>query len=180
MKYKEKESSEYSVEDAIFFLKDYYLNVKKDPDYFYNKISMGNTSEIRSALEELRGKVPLFDDLYGEYVKILIECRNKVESRHDYPLTGDFVRTKKGQLLRVTVSRNGETFQAYPSGSFHLDESGYISMSGTCGNLYEASDFILSGEEELGSFWFWDRYKGIGKGLGCHANAYFRVWAEKS
>lgn len=140
----------------------------------YSFLSKGGLSDFFLNLEVEHVK---FDDIFRKEIESLASKRNSRDSNEELS-TGDFIRTSTGTLLRVTVDHSLDSFQASEGGSFHLSKDGGMSFSGTCGDLFNKSDFELSDEESLGSFWFWHPDKGPGGGNGVYAKAMFRVFKE--
>lgn len=179
MRYEGKALEDYSLEEILEILKDYYLIKANDSKRYYHLAGSGSSLEIKSEFAEfLKDKNP-FNDIHGANLEVMVDARNEVESKRNFPIEGDFILLKNGDFLRVSVSHNRNQFQAYiGGGSCHLDKSGFISFSGTCGDLYESKNFKLSNIEKKANFWFWHTLKGVGGGNGVYASAYFRVFKE--
>lgn len=177
MKYEGRGVNEYSLEESLEFLKNYYLIRKNNPKIFYDLVS-SSSPEIRAEVAKILTEIESFDDIHKSKIDNMVKMRNEIEEDDSHPLAGDFIRLKSGEYLRMTVDLDDNRFQAYQDGSFHCSDYGHFSYSGACGDVFKKSDFKLTKEEKVGSFWFWHTRKGVGGGNGTNAKALFRVFKE--
>lgn len=98
----------------------------------------------------------------------------------DRPLVGDFARFADGTLRRISHVWQWdddpiELIQTSTDGSWHLCESGHISMSGSLFGGLKPDLFSLSGNWETGDVWFfhhnwWKAHNAV------HTRLQFRVF----
>lgn len=108
--------------------------------------------------------------LLREYHQMYLERQNMQ--------IGDWVLTKAGVYMQVTVTRYGNEFQAVDSNGSHYCYLGkYTDYSGVCGNAYKKENFVLTDELKDGHCWFFhEGYAGGGRGV--EAIMPFKVWKE--